>query len=196
MKILIACEFSGIVRDAFLEAGHEVISCDLLPTERPGPHYRGDVRDLLKQKWDLIIAHPPCTYLANSGIRWLYERPERWKQLDDGVAFFRLFLGTDAAPHVAIENLIPHRHALQRIGRRYDQIVRPWMFGDNETKAICLWLRNLPLLKPKVKIKPPTVESKIHYVSGWSKERRKKDRSRFFLGVAKAMAEQWGNQLF
>ena len=195
MKILVACEFSGIVRDAFLDAGHDAISCDLLPSERPGPHYQGDVCNLLSsgQRWDLIIAHPPCTYLANSGVRWLHERPERWALLDNGTTFFKLFLETDAAPHIAIENPIPHKYALERIGRRYDQIIQPWMFGDNETKAVCLWLRDLPPLVPTIKNKPVNIQARIFNMP--PSANRQRERSRFFDGIARAMAEQWGRYI-
>ena len=115
MKVLVACEYSGTVRDAFINAGHDAMSCDILPTERPGPHYQGDVRELLIEKWDLIIAHPPCTYLCNSGVCHLHKDPARWERLDHAAAFFKLFLDVDC-PHVAIENPIMHKYGKQRIG--------------------------------------------------------------------------------
>ena len=185
-KVLIACEYSGIVRDAFIEAGHNAISCDLLPTERPGPHIRGDVRELLREPWDLVIAHPPCTYLCNSGVRWLHERPERWAQMWDGVAFFLDCLQTKGE-RVAVENPTPHRYAAAGIGRAPDFAVQPWQFGDPETKRTCFWTRTLPPLigmqaaepVPRVHRLPPSVD-------------RGKERARFPHGMAAAMARQWG----
>ena len=144
MNVLVACEFSGVVRDAFAKRGHYAVSCDLLPTDSPSTnHYQGDVRDLLiHNAWDLMIGHPPCTYLTNSGVRWLSEDPERWQQLDEGAAFFKLLLDADI-PKIAIENPIPHKYAVERIGRKYDQIIQPWQYGHGETKATCLWLKGL-----------------------------------------------------
>jgi len=189
MKVLIACEYSGIVRDAFTKAGHEAFSCDLLPTETEGVHYQGDIKDFLyDHKWDLMIAHPPCTYLTNSGVRWLHTRPERWAQLDEGAAFFNFLLNASIY-RICIENPIPHKYAVERIGRNYDQIIQPWQFGHGETKATCLWLKNLPKLKPtnivdgreqRIWKMPPGPD-------------RAKERARFFTGVADAMADQWGN---
>lgn len=185
MKVLVACEYSGIVRDAFLKKGHDVISCDLLPTENPGPHYQGDIRDILYQEWDMIIAHPPCTRLANSGVRWLEER-NLWQELEEGCSFFKLFLD-HPCKKIAIENPIPHKYALKKIGRKYDQIIQPWQFGHPETKAICLWLKNLPKLKPTniVSGRVP----RVHFMGG---KDRAKNRSRFFSGVAEVMADTYG----
>lgn len=187
-RVLVACEYSGIVRDAFIRAGHDAVSCDLLPSESDlGVHYRGDVRQILNlHMWDLVIAHPPCTYLANSGVRWLHERPERWGDLDAGATFFRQFLG--CAPRVAIENPIPHKYAVERIGRPYDQLIQPWQFGHGETKAICLWLENLPPLEPTDVVEGR--EARVHRMAPGPD--RQKERSRFFRGVADAMAAQWG----
>jgi len=124
MKVLIACEFSGIVRDAFAKKGHDAWSCDLLPTEIPGNHIQGDVCDILDDGWDMMIAHPPCTYLANSGVRWLHERPERWEKLKEAADFFRTLLNAPIE-RICIENPIPHKYAIYLIGRKYDQIIQP-----------------------------------------------------------------------
>lgn len=180
MKVLIACEFSGIVREAFRSKGHDAMSCDLLDSELPGPHYRGDIQDLLSSPWDLMIAHPPCTHLAVSGARWFREkRAEQAQALD----FVRLLM---AAPirRIAIEN--PISVISSRI-RKPDQIVQPWMFGHGETKATCLWLKNLPKLIPTniVEGRKPVV----HYMSPGPQ--RWRERSRTYQGIADAMAEQW-----
>lgn len=187
MKVLVACEYSGIVRDAFLARGHEALSCDILPTESPGPHYQGDVRDLLLlgRYWDLIVAHPPCTRLTNAGVRWLHER-HLWAELDEACEFFRLFLD-HPCPRIAIENPIPHKYAIERIGRKHDQVLQPWQFGHGETKAICLWLKGLPPLVPTDVVEGR--EARVHRMPPGPE--RAKERSRFFPGVAAAMAEQW-----
>ena len=185
MRVLVACEYSGIVRDAFIRRGHDAISCDILPTESPGPHYHGDVRDLLAESWDMIIAHPPCTRLANSGVRWLHER-DLWLDLDMACDFFRLFLNHDC-PKIAIENPIPHKYAVERIGRRYDQVVQPWQFGHGESKAVCLWLKGLPQLRAT-----EVVSGRNQKV--WKMppgEDRAKARAKFYTGIADAMAKQW-----
>lgn len=195
--VLVACEYSGVVRDAFREAGHHALSCDLLPTENPEMsryHFVGDVREILEAySWDLIIAHPPCTYLANSGVRHLHTDPTRWHHLTDAVEFFNLFKGR--APRVCIENPIPHKHARSFIGD-YTQIIQPWMFGHPESKATCLWLENLPPLQPTHNVKdemlrlPASERNRIHYMSPGPD--RGKLRSRTYEGIARAMAEQWG----
>ena len=184
MKVLIACEFSGIVRDAFAKLGHDVLSCDLLPTEKPGNHYQGDVREILNEKWDLMIAHPPCTYLCNSGVRWLYSQKDRWLKMEDASKFFML-LYTANIPKICIENPIPHRHANLP---PYTQIIQPYMFGHGETKSTCLWLKNLPLLTPtnEVKGRKPRVHYESPGIDRW------KNRSRTYTGIATAMVEQWG----
>lgn len=186
MRVLVACEFSGIVRDAFIARGHDAVSCDLLDTERPGPHYKGDVRDMLSGTWDLVIAHPPCTYLCNSGVRWLGSNPGRWLAMEDAAQFFNLFKG--AAPRVCIENPVPHKYARVRIGG-YSQIIQPWQFGHGEIKATCLWLENLPSLVP-AKIVDGRVP-RVHHASPGPE--RWKERSRTYPGVADAMAGQWGS---
>ncbi len=147
MKILVACEFSGIVRDAFRAKGHDAVSCDILPCEKgPEHHVQGDVKLLLEHPWDMIIAHPPCTRLTLAGVRWLHER-NLWDELDEACEFFKMFLD-HPCERIAIENPLPHRYAVERIGRKHDQRVQPWQFGHGETKGICLWLKGLPKLTP------------------------------------------------
>lgn len=187
MKVLIACEFSGIVREAFRRRGHDAWSCDLLDTEIPGQHYKGDIRDLLRDYWDLMIFHAPCTRLANSGVHWLAER-NLWNEMEEAAYFFKMLLDADV-PMICGENPIPHKYALSLIGRKYDQIIQPWQFGHGETKATCLWLHNLPLLKPTNIVEGR--EQRIHKEPPG--EERWKNRSRTFTGIAEAMAEQWGS---
>lgn len=195
MRVLVACEYSGTVRDAFLRRGHDAMSCDLLPTESPGPHHQGDVRDVIGYGWDLLIAHPPCTYLANSGARWLYEDPDRWQHLIDGAVFFREMLEAPI-PKVAVENPVMHKWARKIVGRRPDQTVQPYQFGHMESKRTGLWLRGLPLLRPTDDVEvdmrklPAKERSKVHYASPGKD--RWKVRSAFFAGIADAMADQWG----
>lgn len=197
LKVLIACEFSGIVRDAFLERGHDAWSCDLVPAERSSNrHIIGDVREILHWGWDLLmVAHPPCTRLCNSGVRWL-SKPPRGKTLEDmqrdleeGAA---LFSDCWNAPieRICIENPVMHRHAkaLIRNYQEFSQSVQPWQFGDGEVKRTCLWLKNLLKLRPT-----NIVEGRVARVHRMPPgPRRQKERSRFFPGIAKAMAEQWG----
>lgn len=153
MKILVACEYSGRVRDAFAKLDHDVVSCDLLPSDTHGEHYQGDVRDILYNGWDLMIAHPPCTYLANSGVRWLHKYPDRWALLDEGAKFFKLLLNAPIQK-IAIENPIMHKYAKERIGNaKQSQIIHPWMFGHMEQKATCLWLKGLPMLQETENVK-------------------------------------------
>ena len=165
-----------------------VISCDLLPSETSGPHYQGDVRDILYQNWDLLIAHPPCTRLCNSGVRWLAER-NLWKEMDEACDFFNLFKNADI-PKICVENPIPHKYAVAKIGK-YSQVIQPHWFGDEvESKQTCLWLKNLPFLVrekvlPKEKIKQ----------SNWLASpgpNRWKERSRTFQSIADKMAQTWG----
>jgi site-specific DNA-cytosine methylase len=181
MRVLIACEFSGVVRDAFRARGHEAVSCDLLPSDRPGPHYEGDVRNLLHANWDLMIAHPPCQHLAVSGARWFKDKREEQVEALD---FVRMLLNAPI-DRIALEN--PVSIISSRV-RKPDQIIQPWQFGHGEIKATCLWLKNLPELRPtdvvegryaRVHREPPSVD-------------RWKKRSRTYEGVAAAMAEQWG----
>jgi len=196
MKILVACEYSGRVRDAFIKRGHEAMSCDLLETDASGPHYTGDVLDILGQGWDMLIAHPPCTYLANSGVSWLHKDAARWGLLDEGAAFFKALLEADINK-VAIENPIMHKYAKERIGGvRQTQVIQPWMFGHTEQKATCLWLKNLPPLEQTKNVKDemmklePKERQRLHYLPP-SKDRWKL-RSTTYQGIADAMAEQWG----
>ena len=149
MKILIACEFSGIVREAFKKRGHDAWSCDLLDTEIPGQHIKGDVLEILNNGWDLMIAHPPCTYLANSGVRWFFDkdinkRRDRMVALRNAIMDFADLLNAPIEK-IVMENPIQHKYAREYI-RKYDQIIQPWQFGHGETKATCLWLKNLPKL--------------------------------------------------
>jgi hypothetical protein len=196
MKVLVACEYSGTVRDAFIARGHDAISCDLLPSETEGPHVQGDALDMLDDGWDLLVAHPPCTYLTNSGVTWLHKDPERWAKLDQAAAFFKAFLDAPI-PKICVENPIMHKYAIQRIGGvRQTQVVQPWMFGHMEQKATCLWLKGLPGLTPANNVKkqmlllPDNERQRLHYLPP-SKERWKL-RSITFQGIANAMADQWG----
>jgi hypothetical protein len=184
MKVLIACEYSGTVRDAFIRLGHNAMSCDLLPTDAPGPHYQGDVRDILSDGWDLMIAHPPCTYLCSSGLHWNKRRPERAAQTEEALDFVWLLLGDDI-PRIALEN--PVGCISTRI-RKPDQTVQPWQYGHGEVKATCLWLKGLPRLnatsivqgrEPRMWKLPPSAD-------------RWKIRSQTYQGIADAMAQQWG----
>ena len=186
MKVLIACEFSAVVRDEFIKRGHDACSCDLQPSDRGGAHVQGDVRPLLKHRWDLVIAHPECTYITNSGVRWLDESVERWKQLWAACEFFRDCLNANA-DKVAVENPIPHRYAARWIGTKYTQLIQPWQFGHGETKATCLWLKNLPPLKPT-----NVVSGRAHRIHEMPPgPNRKRERSKTFQGIAEAMADQW-----
>jgi site-specific DNA-cytosine methylase len=181
MKVLVACEFSGTVAEAFYRKGHAAMSCDLLPTEsKIAPHYRGDVRDVLHQKWDLMIAHPPCTHLAVSGARWFKDKQADQEQ---ALEFVRLLLDSPI-PRIALEN--PISIISSRI-RKPDQIIQPWQFGHGETKATCLWLKNLPPLTPSniVQGREGRVWKMPPGPDRW------KHRSRTLPGIAAAMADQW-----
>lgn len=180
MRVLVACEFSGIVREAFKALGHDAWSCDLLPTEIPGQHYQCDVREILDKDWDLLIAHPPCTYLARSGARWWKNR----KQEQEDALSFVYFLWNYPINKICIENPIGK---ISTAIAKPDQIIQPWQFGHGETKATCLWLKNLPLLQSTEIVEGR--EPRIHMMSQ-SKD-RSKERSRSYPGIAKAMAEQW-----
>lgn len=186
-RILIACEYSGTVRDAFRLRGFDAVSCDLLPTEQQGPHIQGDVLEVIGPGFDMLIAHPPCTYLTNSGVSWLHKRPERWEQMRQGAEFFRQMLDAPIQ-FKAIENPIPHKYALEIIGRKYDQIIQPWMFGHGETKATCFWLENLPPLMST--ILDAGREQRLHRLP--PSPDRWKLRSKTYQGIADAMADQWG----
>ena len=183
MKVLVACEYSGRVRDAFTAKGHDAISCDLLETEVPGKHYKGDIKDIIYDGFDLMIAHPPCTHLAVSGSRHFWRKEKEQKEALD----FVRFLMDAPIKRYCLEN--PVSVISSRI-RPSDQTIQPYMFGHGETKATCFWLKNLPLLKPtkyvegrepKVWLEPPSPD-------------RWKNRSRTYQGIADAMAEQWGDE--
>lgn len=183
MRVLIACEYSGKVRDAFIALGHEAMSCDLLPTDAPGPHYQGDVFDVIDYPWDLMIAHPPCTDLSVSGARHFEAKRLDGRQ-QASVSFFMRLAKADI-PMIAIENPVC---IMSSLWRKPDQIIQPWQFGHGETKATCLWLKGLPPLKPtnvvegradRIHKLPPTAD-------------RWKIRSETYQGIADAMAEQWG----
>ena len=198
VKVLVACEFSGIVRDAFLKLGHDAWSCDILPTESDamGAHYRGDVRDILDRDWDLLIAHPPCTRLTNAGVRWLKTPPkgktveDMDKELDEGAELFSVLLNAPV-PKVCIENPVMHKYAKARIKnyKEFTQSIQPWQFGHGEVKRTCLWLKGLPELVPTDIVDGR--EPRVHHMSPGPD--RWKERSRFFTGIAKAMAEQWSD---
>ena len=181
MNVLIACEFSGVVRDAFSRRGHNAVSCDLLPTESEGSHYTGDVLTILDKNWDLMIAHPPCTHLATSGARWFKHKVEEQKQ---ALNFVRILLDAPINK-IALENPVG---ILSTKIRKPDQIIQPWMFGHGEKKRTCLWLKNLPPLQPTDIVEGRS--NRIHMMPD-SKGRAKR-RSITYFGIAKAMAEQWG----
>lgn len=190
MRVLVACEFSGKVRNAFRAAGHDAWSCDLLPADDGDRHHiQGDVLSLLNDGWDMMIAHPPCTYLCNSGVCWLHKDKARWALLEDGATFFKALLNAPI-PHKAIENPIMHKYARALIGRGADQTVQPWMFGHGETKATCFWLVNMPLLVPTNIVSGR--EQRLHRLSPGPM--RWKERSTTYQGIADAMARQWGGR--
>jgi site-specific DNA-cytosine methylase len=190
MKVLIACEYSGAVRDAFIAQGHDAISCDLLPTDAPGPHYQGDVRDIIEDGFDLMVAHPPCTHLAVSGARWFKDKQiEQAEALD----FVRLLLSAPISK-IALEN--PISIISSRI-RKPNQIIQPWQFGHSESKSTCLWLKNLSKLIPTdVLPLPASGRWSNQTPSGQNKlgpsPDRWKERSKTYQGIAEAMAQQWG----
>lgn len=190
MKVLVACEFSGRVRDAFLKRGHDAWSCDLnMDFSENGNgdrHIQANVRPLLRNKWDLVIAHPPCTYLANSGVSRFKTDKNRMRKMEFGAEFFNLCLQANA-PRVCVENPVHHRYAKELI-RKQDQVIQPWQFGEPVKKATCLWLKGLPLLVP-TKIVKPFQDIMRESPGPW----RKMMRSVTFLGIAEAMAEQWGS---
>ena len=197
MKVLVACEFSGAVRDAFRALGHDAWSCDLLPSETEGLHIQDDVLNRLTwTHWDLLVAHPPCTFLANSGVRWLYggkgttPDPVRWEKMKAGAEFFKALLDAPIE-RVAVENPIMHRYAREIVGRGHDQTIQPWQFGHGETKATCLWLKGLPKLVP-TKIVDGR-QPRVHFASPGPD--RWKERSRTMTGIAEAMAAQWGGRV-
>ena len=196
MRVLIACEYSGRVRDAFTKLGHDAMSCDILETESPGNHYKGDVRDVLGGGWDMMIAHPPCTYLTVRANKWYKDQPERKSGAlvgqdrrdarEEAILFFMLLM-TSNISKIAIENPIG---VLSSRYRKPDQVIQPWQFGHGETKATCLWLKNLPKLEStnvvdgreqRLHLLPPSID-------------RAKIRSKTYQGIADAMAQQWGEE--
>ena len=200
LKVLVACEYSGTVREAFRTLGHDAWSCDILPSDDDSDyHIQSDVKNILSGKFDLMVAHPPCTYLSNSGVSWLHKRPERWKLLDEGAAFFKELLEFSEIDLVAVENPIPHKYAVERFGgKRYSQLIHPWQYGHPEKKATCLWLRNLPKLVSTNDVKAHMLtlhkrdQQRLHYLPPSAD--RAKLRSKTFQGIADAMAMQWGGQ--
>ena len=190
MRVLVACEFSGVVRDAFRARGHSAYSCDLLPTESPAvdslglpAHWQGDVIEVLrKTTWDLLIAHPPCTDLAVSGARWFPQKRADGRQ-QAAIEFF-MQLATAEVPRICVENPVS---IMSTVWRKPDQIIQPWQFGHGETKATCLWLKNLPPLQPTSIV--PGREARVHKMP--PSQDRWKERSRTFTGIAQAMADQW-----
>lgn len=184
MRVLVACEYSGTVRDAFIARGHQAMSCDLLETERPGPHYRGDVRDVLADGWDLLVAHPPCTHLAVSGARWFKDKRE---EQADALAFVRLLLNAPV-PRIALENPVS---IISSQVAKPAQTIQPWQFGHGECKATCLWLVNLPPLVPSNIVEGR--EQRVHKMPPGPD--RWRERSRTFQGIADAMADQWGRDV-
>jgi hypothetical protein len=200
MRILIACEMSGIVRDAFIAKGHDAMSCDMIPSERPGPHYIGDVRDILNDGWDMMIAHPPCTYLAGMAIWWNAKRPERWPLTYAAKAFVQE-LWDAPIKMVALENPVGH---LNKNWQKPTQIIHPWQFGREASKPTCLWLRGLPKLVPTeivghgefyTKANGSRMAKWSHITSGTRKEERAKIASRTFPEIANAMADQWSKHM-
>ena len=202
MRVLVACEYSGRVREAFRAQGHDAWSCDLLPADDDSPyHYKGNVLDIIDDGWDMMIAHPPCTYFTNSGVSWLTGKNKiegRWEQLDEAAVFFNRLLDSNI-PKICIENPIPHKYALERIGgRKYNQLIQPYMFGHKETKATCFWLKGLDPLVPTTDLKAETMalpareRQRLHWLP--PSPDRWKLRSMTYQGVADAMAKQWGNE--
>lgn len=190
MRVLVACEYSGVVRDSFIAYGHDAMSCDYMESERLGPHIVGDVSSLLRLEWDLVIAHPPCTYLCNSGVTWLWNRDgtrnnDRWKRMRKAREFFMACLNSNS-PKVAVENPVAHGYA--NLGPP-SFTVQPWEFGHGETKRTCFWTRGLPALRPTEIVEGRY--DRLHRLG--PSETRAKERSRTYPGIALAMAEQWGS---
>lgn len=196
MNVLVACEFSGVVRDAFHERGHDAISCDLLPTEKPGRHYQGNVRDIIENRWDLMIAHPPCRYLAVSANRSFLNNPDRWDKRLDAVKFVHFLMNCDI-PKICTENPVG---VISTHIRKPDQYIQPYEYGHRDSKKTGLWLKNLPLLEP-TNIVPPewitATSGKRYSKTAWycqssNNPENAKIRSRTYQGIGDAMADQWG----
>lgn len=196
MKVLVACEYSGRVRDAFIAQGHTALSCDLLPTDQTGPHYQGDIRDVIGQGWDMMIAHPPCTYLSVSGMHWTVRGLRDPKLTEDALEFVRMLMDAPIAK-IAIEN--PVSVISSRI-RKPDQTINPWQFGHDASKRTCLWLKNLPALQPTAMVAGREVNGRQRWGNQTDSGNNKLDpsadrwkkRSETFQGIADAMAAQWG----
>lgn len=204
MNILIGCESSGETRDAFIARGHDAVSCDLLPTQRPGPHYRGDIRDILCLPWDMLIVHPTCTFLCSSGLHWNKRREDRAQLTEDAVAFARMFMDGPESSHIpkrVVENPIG---CLSSRVRKPDQIIQPYQFGDDASKATCLWLYGLPILTPTQYVEPRVVMHNGKLQKRWANQTdsgqnnlppsadRWRIRSKTYPGIAQAFALQWG----
>lgn len=187
MKVLIACEYSGRVRDAFIALGHDAMSCDLLPTEAPGPHYQGDLFDVIDYPWNLAIFHPPCTHLAVSGSRHFEAKRMDGRQQAAVSFFMRIVRASAHIPKTAIENPVC---VMSSLYRKPDQVIQPWMFGHGETKATCLWLKGLPPLVPSDVVEGR--EPRVHWMPPGPE--RWKERSTTYEGIARAMADQWGQR--
>jgi hypothetical protein len=198
-RVLVACEYSGTVRDAFIAAGFDAVSCDLLPTDKPGPHYQGDVLDIINDGWSLMVAHPPCTYLSVSGMHWTTRGLRDAQLTEDALAFVRLLLDAPI-DRICLEN--PVSVISSRI-RKPDQVINPYQFGHDASKKTCLWLKNLPALAPTKFVEPRIVGGKQRWGnqtdSGQNRlppsEHRWKIRSETYEGIAQAMAQQWGSLL-
>ena len=202
MRVLVACEYSGRVRDAFLALGHDAMSCDLLETDVPGPHYKGDVRDVIDSGWDLMVAHPPCTYLSRSGLHWNYRVPGRQALTVEALDFVRLLLAAPV-PLIALENPVG---AVNSVICKPSQIIQPYQFGHDASKSTCLWLKGLPLLKGTELVAPRLVARGGKTYFRWANQTdtgqsnlppqlqdRWKVRSETYFGIAAAMAQQWSN---
>jgi site-specific DNA-cytosine methylase len=185
MKVLVACEYSGAVRDAFIKRGHEALSCDLLPTDVTGPHYQGDLFSVIDYPWDLIIAHPPCTDLSVSGAKHFAEKKMDGRQYASMAFVMKIVRATEHVPMVCVENPVS---VISSLWRKPDQIIQPWQFGHGETKATCLWLKGLPLLVPTNIVDGR--DDRVHKMPPGPN--RWKERSKTYQGIADAMAEQWG----
>lgn len=192
MKVLIGFEFSQTICQAFRNKGHEAYSCDLLPTDgNPEWHIQDNVFNIINENWNLAVFHPPCTFLCNSGVRWLHTEKGRWHKMEEATKLFKQLLDAPI-PKIAIENPVMHKYSLELIGHKYDQIIHPWMFSDHTTsKATCLWLKNLPLLRPDKFLPKEQRTYEIHKASPGPN--RWKIRSKTFLGVAEAMSNQWSS---
>jgi hypothetical protein len=186
--VLVGCEESGVVRDAFLRAGHDAMSCDLLPTRSPGPHYHGDVFDVIDYPWDLAIFHFPCTHTSVSGSRHFAAKRHDGRQQAGVSLFMRGWRRASHIPRVAFEQPVS---ILSTLFRAPDQVIQPWQFGHGETKATCLWLRGLPKLQPTNIVEGR--EARVHRMAPGPN--RARDRSATYSGIAEAMATQWGSAL-